>query len=145
MNAYKNVSYVGFVILFFGVIISVYGFSFLLAQNDLEENGVRVTGTVFDINEKAIYRSPWVKFKTLEGQEIKFLSQLEVNVDLFNYTIGQEVAVIYHKENPSQAKIDAFWENNFEQLFLGCFGVFLVLFGFFMRKHFLKKATQYQS
>lgn len=145
MNAYKNVSYVGFVILFFGLIISAYGFSFLLIQHDLEANAVRVTGTVFDINKKAIYRSPWVKFKTLEGQEIKFLSQLEVNVDLFNYTIGQEVAVIYHKDNPNQAKIDAFWESNFEQLFLGCFGVFLILLGFFMRRYFLKKAVQYNS
>ncbi len=143
MNAYRNVSFVGFVIMGFGIIISIYGFSFLQTQNDLEDNGVRVKGTVFDINEKAIYRSPFVKFTTLEGEEIQFLSELEVNVDMFPYTIGQEVDVIYHKDNPNNAKIDAFWENNFAQLFLGGFGVFLILLGWFIRRHFLKKAAQY--
>lgn len=145
IDVYKNVSYVGFVILFFGIIISLYGFSFLLAQNNLEKNGVSVKGTVFDIQEKTIYRSPWVVFKTLEGQEIKFLSQLEVNVDLFHYVVGQEVDVVYHKDHPKQAKIDAFWESNFEQLFLSLFGLFLLLFGYFMQKYFKKKAANYST
>lgn len=145
MNAYKNASYVGFVILILGTIVAIYGFSFLLKQNELEANAVRVKGTVFDINEKAIYRSPWVKFNTLEGKEITFLSQLEVNVDLFPYTIGQEVDVIYHKDNPNQAKIDAFWEGNFEQLFLGVFGVFLMCLGLFLRWMFLRKAKKYEN
>ena len=91
MNAYKNASFVGIVIFIFGIIIAIYGFSFLSEDNDLEENGIIVKGTVIDINKKAIYRSPFVEFKTKEGQTITFLSKLEVNVDLFNYQIGQEV------------------------------------------------------
>ena len=67
MNAYKTASYVGFIILIFGMIIAIYGFSFLLKQNDLEANGIIVKGTVFEIEHKAIYRSPWVRFKTPEG------------------------------------------------------------------------------
>lgn len=142
MNAYKNVSYVGFVIMLFGLIVAAYGFSFLLSQQDLEANSVRVKGEIVDINEKAIYRSPFVKFRTLEGQEITFLAELEVNVDFFDYSIGQEVDVIYHKDNPNQAKIDTFWQKNFGQVFLGGFGVFLILFGFIMRKIFLGKAKR---
>lgn len=145
MNAYKNVSYVGFVIFFFGILITCYGFSFLLTQQNLEANAISVKGTVVDINEKAIYRSPFVKFTTLEGKEITFLAQLEVNVDFFDYTIGQEVDVIYHEDNPNQAKIDTFWQNNFEQVFLGGFGLFLMLFGFIMRKIFLGKAKRYEQ
>jgi hypothetical protein len=143
MNAYKNASYAGLVICLFGIIITVYGFSFLLQQNELETNGIRVKGTVVDINEKAIYRSPFVKFETTEGDEFTFLSEFEVNVDLFTYFIGQEVDVIYNKENPSQAKIDAFWESNFEQGYLGILGVFLILFGWFWRKFLLKKGADH--
>ncbi|MCP4442420.1 MAG: DUF3592 domain-containing protein [Aureispira sp.] len=145
MNAYKNVSYVGFVIFFFGVVVAIYGFSFLLTQQDLEANAVRVQGTVVDINKKAIYRSPYVKFTTLDGQDITFLADLEVNVDFFDYTVGQTVDVIYHKDNPNKAKIDTFWQNNFEQVFLGGFGLFLMLFGFIMRRIFLGKAKRYEQ
>lgn len=143
MNAYKNASYVGFVLSVFGLVIAVYGFSFLLQQNELNENGIVVKGTIFQIEEKAIYRSPWVKFKTLEGKEYIFLSELEQNKDLFPYVVGQEVEVIYHKDNPLNAKINAFWEKNFAQIFLGIFGVFLVFFGFFVRWQFLRKARKY--
>lgn len=143
MNAYKIASNVGFVLSIFGIIIAVYGFSFLLELNQLDANGVVVKGTVFQIEEKAIYRSPWVKFKTLEGKEYMFLSELEQNKDLFPYVIGQEVEVIYNKNNPREARINAFWERNFAQIFLGIFGVFLVFFGFFVRWQFLRKAKKY--
>ncbi len=144
MNAYKTASYVGFVIALIGLIVAVYGFSFLLKQNELDANGIAVKGTVFQIEEKAIYRSPWVRFKTLEGKEYVFLSELEQSKDIFNYTIGQEVDVIYHKDDPKNAKINAFWERNFTQIFLGIVGVFMMLFGFFVRWRFLSKAKKYQ-
>ncbi|MEO1652832.1 MAG: hypothetical protein AAFU64_04740 [Bacteroidota bacterium] len=72
MNAYKTASFVGFVLFIFGVIIAIYGFSFLLKQNELEANGIRVKGKVFDIEKKAIYRSPWVRFNNLDGYEVVF-------------------------------------------------------------------------
>ncbi|MCU0438994.1 MAG: DUF3592 domain-containing protein [Raineya sp.] len=145
MNAYKNASYVGFVISILGLIIAIYGFSFLLKLEDLDANGIKVKGTVIEIEEKAIYRSPRVKFKTLEGNEYTFISDLDQNKDLFNYTIGQEVEVIYHKNDPQNARINAFWERNFGQIFLGIFGVFLMLFGLFVRWRFLQKAKKYNS
>jgi hypothetical protein len=143
MNAYRNASYVGFVLSVFGAVIAVYGFSFLLELQNLDANGVVVKGVVFDISEKAIYRAPYVKFKTLEGKEYMFLSDLDQNKDLFPYTIGQEVDVIYNKDNPGEARINNFWERNFAQIFLGIFGVFLFLFGFFVRWQFLRKAKKY--
>lgn len=143
MNAYKNASYVGFVLCIFGIVIAIYGFSFLLKQNDLNDNAVIVKGTIFKIDENAIYRSPWVEFKTLEGQKYMFLSGLEQNKDLFPYKIGQQVDVIYHKDNPRNAKINAFWEKNFAQIFLGILGLFLIPFGLFVRWQFLRKAKKY--
>ena len=145
MNAYKSASFVGIILFLFGIIIAIYGFSFLLEDNALTENGVIVKGKVIDINKKAIYRSPFVKFKTEEGEEFTFLSKLEVNVDLFQYQIGQEVEVIYNKENPKQAEINAFWERNVAQVYLGWLGVFLMLFGLFFRRRMLKKAKKYST
>ena len=136
---YKTVSKIGFVVMILGLIVAIYGFKFMLIQNDLEENGVNVKGTVIDINVKAIYRSPFVKFNTLEGEEIIFLSELEVNHMMFDYVIGQEVDVIYHKDDPHQCKIDAFWENHFLEIFLGSFGVLVMLIGVFIRWVYLLK------
>ncbi len=145
MNPYKSVSFVGIVIMLFGIIITIYGFSFLAEDNELEENGVIVNGEVVDINKKAIYRSPFVKFTTKEGETITFLSKLEVNVDFFDYTIGQEVEVIYNKDNPKQAEINDFWERNVAQVYLASFGFFLMLLGLFIRRRFLKKARKYNT
>lgn len=143
MNAYRNASYVGFVLSIFGTIIAIYGFSFLLQLQELDANGATAKGTVFQIDANAIYRSPWVVFKTPDGKEYRFLSELEQNKDLFPYVIGQEVEVIYNKNNPREARINAFWERNFAQIFLGIFGVFLMLFGLFVRWQFLRKAKKY--
>ena len=145
MNAYKNASFVGIVLFLFGVVISIYGFSFLMEDNDLQENGIIVKGEVVEINEKDIYRSPFVRFTTTEGETITFLSKLDVNVDLFQYHVGQEVEVIYHKNNPKQAEINAFWERNTAQMYLGFLGFFLMLFGVFLRRRLLKKAKRYAA
>ena len=131
MNAYKNVSYVGFVIFFFGIVLTVYGFSFLLKQQELEANSVSVKGTVVEMGTNGpMYVHPIVRFSTVEGEEITFRSEMDLSTDLNTYYVGQEVDVIYHKDDPYQAKINAFLENNFVQIYLGCFGLFLMLFLF---------------
>ena len=142
MNAYKNASYVGFVIMFFGIIITLYGLSWLADDLDLEKNGINVKGKVIEINQKDFYRSPFVRFKTQAGETVIFLSKLDVNVDLFQYKVGQTVEVIYHKDNPKNAEINAFWERNAAQLYLGILGPVLLLIGFFIRKIFLKKSQK---
>ena len=145
MNAYKNASFAGIVLFIAGIVITIYGFSFLLKQSDLETNGVIVKGTVIDIAKKDFYRSPIVQYTTKDNQTYTFRSELDVNKDLFTYVIGQEVDVIYHKDDPGNAKIHAFWENNVAQMYLGILGVFLMIFGFFLRRGLLKKARKYEA
>lgn len=144
MNAFKLASNVGFVIFAFGIAVAIYGFSFLMAQNDLEANSERVKGTVIELVPNGpMYISPMVRFTTLDGKEITYKSDLDLNKDLSPYTVGQEVDIIYHKDNPYNAKIDSFIENNFGQLFLGIFGVFLMIFGLIFRKMMLRNAERY--
>ncbi|MBN1410251.1 MAG: DUF3592 domain-containing protein [Spirochaetales bacterium] len=145
MNAYKNASIVGIVLMLAGIGITIYGFSFISGENSLDENGVIVKGTVIDINKKDIYRSPIVRFKTKDNRTFTFLSPLDVNVDFFGYEIGQEVEVIYNKDDPTDAKINAFWERNVAQIFLLILGCFLIAFGLILWRVLLKKAKKYAA
>lgn len=142
MGAYKAVSNVGLVIFVLGAVVAGYGFTFWQELQDLKKNGIKVKGTVYDIGSKAIYRFPYVKFKTKEGEEIKFKSELEVNVDLFTYKVGQEVNVIYHKDNPHNVRIDGFWERNMAQMYLGALGAIVMLVGLIVRWRFRVKARR---
>lgn len=152
MNAFKTASYVGFVIALFGVAVAVYGFRFLLERNDLQKNGVKVKGKVIQINQNGpMYRMPVVEYMTQDKKKVRFESRLQINHLMFKYVVGQQVDVLYHKDNPQnlgkekKAEIDAFWEQNMPQIFLGSFGLFLVLFGLFIRWLFLRKSRQYAS
>ena len=144
MSAYKRASFVGIVLFLIGVGLAIYGGKFYLEQQDLEKNGIKVKGKVIRIGEKAIYRFAIVAFKTTDGQEIIFKNELEQNVDIFPYKLGQEVSVIYHKNDPKNAKIDDFWNANFLPIYLGIVGGFLVIFGLFLRWLFLRKARRYR-
>ena len=139
MNAYRNVSYVGYVLMFFGLVLLGYGLSALSDQIALEEKGVIVRGVVTALNEKGIYRSPVVNFKTKEGERITFLSEYAINVELNPYQVGQEIDVVYNEDDPSLHKVYGNFEYNFLPLSLGVFGLFLLLFGWFVRRHFLQK------
>ena len=56
--------------------------------------------------------------------------------------IGDEVEVIYNKNNPKHAQINAFWERNTAQMYLGFVGIFLMLFGLLFRRRMLRKARK---
>lgn len=131
-HAMKVFKFVGTMICIMGIVVAGYGFSFLLQKNELEKNGIIAKGTVVDINKKDIYRAPFVRFKTKDNRTVTFLSKLDVNVDLFKYRIGQEVEVIYNKNNPNEAEINSFWEKNAAQVYLGALGIFLLLLGLFL-------------
>ena len=65
--------------------------------------------SVIDINEKGIYRAPFVKFKAHDGKYYRFLSQFDRNVDFFDLKKGQKIDIIYERENPKRAQENNFW------------------------------------
>ena len=73
------------------------------------EDAVEAKGTVIDINEKGIYRAPFVKFKAHDGKYYRFLSQFDRNVDFFDLKKGQKIDIIYERENPKRAQENNFW------------------------------------
>lgn len=145
MSAYRRVSFVGIVLMLIGAGLMFWGAKALLQARALGSDGIRTQGTVVDIRKNGIYRSPIVEFYTRTGEKVIFTSELEVNQDMFNYNIGDKVPVIYNPDEPASAKIDAFWERNFLQLFLLLLGGIVALTGWFVRRSFLKKARAYEN
>jgi len=130
MNAYRNASFVGIVLALAGVGLSIYAGSFLVEELELDRRGIVVKGKVVEIEKQDFYRQPWVAFTTRRGQRVKFLSKLMADKSLFKYRVGQEVDVIYDPANPRKtAEINAFFERNTRQLWVGFVGVVLMLVG----------------
>ncbi len=142
MNAYRNVSFVGFVIMAVGIVLGIYGFSFYEEKTDLFDNGIKTKGEVIEISENAIYRSPIVRFTTEEGREITFLSKYEVALDFFKYKVGDQIDVVYHRDDPNNCEVDGTFENHFLHTYVIGFGVFLLLLGFWIRRHYSRKADE---
>ncbi len=95
------------------------------------EDGVVTTGTVIDINKKDIYRAPFIRFKAHDGRIYHFLSQFDRNVDLFDLKVGQEVEIIYERNNPARAQENTFWGRYGPRVIPGLFGGAILLIGLF--------------
>ena len=64
MNAFKNASYVGFVLYLIGIVLILYGLSNLAEERELDEKGIITQGKVYDITVIEPYHRANVKFKT---------------------------------------------------------------------------------
>jgi hypothetical protein len=100
--------------LFAGLIVLILAMSLSCSfGNDFYKNSIIVKGKVTGVSKKAIYRSAIVTFTTRKGRRIVFKSKLDTNVDLFDYTIGQTVEVIYSPKDPYRtASINTFAERS---------------------------------
>lgn len=146
MNAYKNASYVGIVLFIIGLVLMVYGLANLGIENELDENGLKAKGTVYELNVVEPYRQAWVEFKTEEGETVKFLDKLFWNQDFETYKVGQEVEVIYNPEDPAAtATINNFFQRNTAPWWPFIVGVVVMLVGIIMRRRMLKKAKKYEN
>lgn len=156
MFGYKIMAWWGVVVIIVGIGLFGLGMTFELSRLDLERNGEIVKGRITDIVSQPPYRSPVVTFRKKDGRQITFKSQLDVNVQWFHYQIGQEVDVIYHKSTPPSYSylfyggkmdqtymINGFWEKNTGKLTLWLFALIAIVGGYFVKRHFTKKAAKY--
>lgn len=144
MNAYKNASYVGFVLYFFAIVLVLYGFFNLGKELELDEMGKLASGEVYDLQVVEPYRLAWVAFKTEEGNTIRFMDKLYWAQDFDKYRIGQKVEVIYDPKNPEKtAVINDFFQRNTAPWWPVIVGFIIFLVGFTMRKIMLKKAKKF--
>ncbi len=133
---------VGSALTAFGLILFYFGWKFYQEARYLEENGIVTQGVVIDIRKNGIYRSPYVKFKTRNGDEIVFVSELEVAENFYKYPVGTKVEVIYVPDNPYNASINAEMEKKFLHYFLFGLGSLLFLVAIFVYSYYSKKAKK---
>jgi hypothetical protein len=105
--------------------------SVLLVKNILFlKNSASATGTVIDFHRhrgnKFTTYAPIVTFTTSDGRSFKFRSQ--VGGDENDYSIGQQVTVLYMPADPMNAEIKAFSPLWFPVMALTVIGLFFVAF-----------------
>jgi len=96
------------------------------------DDAVLSRGTVININEKGIYRAPIVRFKAHNGKTYLFLSQFDRNKDLFDLKVGQEIDIVYERENPQKAQENTFWARYGPRAIPASFGGIIILIGLFV-------------
>lgn len=95
------------------------------------ETPVVTTGTVIGISDKDIYRAPMVAFEAEDGRTYSFLSQFDRNVDFFDLAEGDEIEVVYDKNNPAIAQENNFWGRYGPRVIPAGFGAIIILIGVF--------------
>jgi hypothetical protein len=109
-----------------GILFIILGARFLFNMYRFKKTALKATATVIDIksstgrNWNKTY-SPVLSFKTTDGVTYIYNVSAYYNT---NYTIGQQIEVLYSKENPGNVKI-----NSFRYIFM--VPVVLLLLGFF--------------
>jgi hypothetical protein len=146
MNAYKNASYVGFVLYLIGIVLILYGWTNLSKEMELNQKGIKTKGYVFDLNVVEPYRQAWVKFKTDKGKTVRFLDKLFWSNVFSKYTVGQEVEVIYDPANPEKtATINEFFQRQTGPWWPVIIGLVVILVGWIVRRIMLKKARMHEA
>lgn len=94
-------------------------------------SGARVAqGTVVDLVSSRSSDSTWapvVVFRTAEGREVRFRS--EVRSSPPSHSVGETVEVLYRPEQPAKAEINSFMSLWFVTMVLGGIGAVFTLLG----------------
>ncbi len=91
-----------------GIIFITFGTKFYLAMSQFKKTSITATGKVIDMTTNksktgGLVYSPVVIFTTEKGEQIKYSAQRYRNE---KYTIGDDIKVLYNKDNPNQAYLD---------------------------------------
>ncbi len=91
-----------------GVVFTITGTRFYLSMLQLKKISISVTGKVIDVTTNksktgGLVYSPVIAFTTENGQQIKYSAQRYRNE---RYNIGEDIKILYNKENPNQAYLN---------------------------------------
>lgn len=146
MNAYRNASYAGFILYLIGIVVIIYGLVNLSTEKNLDKNGLKAKGTVFDLEVIEPYRRAWVEFKTDRGVAVRFLDKLYWNHSFNKYARGQVVDVIYDPADPVKtATINDFFQRNTAPWWPCIVGAIVLFVGWIMRRTMLRKAKAFDA
>lgn len=115
-----------------GVVVLIIAWILFQKEQKFAKEAASAMGTVVE----SVYRKsrkgkityyPVVEFQTVGGKRMTFRSNTGSKPP--TYEDGEQVSVLYEKQNPANAKIAGFWELWGISVILGVFGVVLLLVG----------------
>jgi hypothetical protein len=91
-----------------GLIFMGFGARFYFSMAGFKKYALKTTGKVIDVTTNksktgGLVYSPVILFTTETGEQIKYFAQRYRNE---KYTIGEDIKILYNKENPQQAYLD---------------------------------------
>ena len=107
------------------------GIFFAISHFKFIDSAEQTTGIVIEVVSKRTAKGtklyhPIVRYQPKEyGSSIEFIAKPGLWSGL--YTIGEEVIVAYHMDNPQEAKINSFWMMWFLPLITVLFGLMCLL------------------
>jgi len=125
--------------LLLGLAFVVAALYFARETHTLQRDGGRAIGTIVDERTQrkltvsptstqfSVTHAPIVEFADKSGQTLRFKSKLWSSGSA---GVGEQVAVLYNKADPADARIDSFLENWFLTIVLGILGVCSLLYAF---------------
>lgn len=143
MNAFRNASYVGFVLYMLGLVTAGYGLYNLTIEKKLDQVGEKAQGKVYDLAVIEPYRKAMVEFKTSKGKTVRFEDKLFWNHSFEKYKKGQVVEVLYDPKDPIRtAVINEFFQRATAPWWPVIVGGIVFLVGFILRRIMLRKAKE---
>jgi len=150
----KTLKIIKYLFSFIGLAMLVGSFFVYQNASDFLNGAVKADGVVVDLvasrsSDSTTY-APRIRFKTIEGSMIEFVSSTSSNPP--SYSRGEQVTVLYSSAQPDKAKIDGFfsvWGGAVILAVLG--GVFfiigfgIIIFGVFKQRkqdYLLRRGTR---
>lgn len=117
-----------------GLIFMGFGVRFYLSMSNFKKYALKTTGKVIDVTTNkskagGLVYSPVILFTTETGEQIKYFAQRYRNE---KYTIGEDIKILYNKENPNQAYLDNKTGVFGGVYFLLAVGIVCILFGSYL-------------
>lgn len=123
-----------------GLIFIGFGAKFYFSMESLKKNAFKTVNKVINVTTNKsktvdLVYSPVILFTTETGEQIKYFAQRYRNE---NYTIGENINILYNKENTQQAFLDDKTGMFGGVYFLFAVGIFCILLGVYL---FIKNKT----
>lgn len=142
----KNIFYfLSILFLLVGTPFVVVSIIILLNTLNLLSNSYKTLGKITGINEERQSKggymySPVIKYKSDTGDEYVYSSATKTGYS--SYKIGQEVELIYDKNNPQNARVNSILDIWFLPIFMGVSGSAITITGVILLSITLKKRRQ---
>lgn len=112
----KNRNVLGFLFILFGLVLLYISYDYFESANDFISKTVLTRGEIvgFKVQKSKGLRPdsfkehyPIIKFRTIQGEEVKFISSLPYNPE--RHKIGDWIEIRYQPRNPQNAEIYSFY------------------------------------